>query len=171
VRGGNTSGSLRGGRPPEKSNFYCHPGRAGGSPRLLAYVRIATLRAIRLDVHFSARGMPNRAPRRARGDRADPGRLSCSTRVFSVFPRLSSTCWRINSFLTRTSKCYRPAIEASWESSRRRVTVYNHWHRDSPSKCEVRNHAGSVAERRKTSEIAAICYEWMGLFGINLAGD
>jgi hypothetical protein len=35
VRGGNTSGSLRGGRPPEKSNFYCHPGRAGGSPRLL----------------------------------------------------------------------------------------------------------------------------------------
>jgi hypothetical protein len=38
VRGGNTSGSLRGGRPPEKSNFYCHPGRAGGSPRLLANV-------------------------------------------------------------------------------------------------------------------------------------
>src|SRR5262249_43923548 len=24
-------GSLRGGSPPEKSNFYCHPGRAGGT--------------------------------------------------------------------------------------------------------------------------------------------
>src|SRR5580700_9714792 len=25
------------GRPPYKSNFYCHPGRAGGTPMLLAY--------------------------------------------------------------------------------------------------------------------------------------
>src|SRR5258706_13961874 len=24
-----------GGRPPYKSNFYCHPGRAGGTPMLL----------------------------------------------------------------------------------------------------------------------------------------
>ena len=28
-----------GGRPPYKSNFYCHPGRAGGTPMLLAFIR------------------------------------------------------------------------------------------------------------------------------------
>src|SRR5258705_2125265 len=28
----------RPGRPPHKSNFYCHPGRAGGTPMLLASI-------------------------------------------------------------------------------------------------------------------------------------
>src|SRR6266853_516589 len=30
-----------GGQPPYKSNFYCHPGRAGGTPMLLARLRLA----------------------------------------------------------------------------------------------------------------------------------
>src|SRR5713101_545238 len=29
-----------GGRPPYKSNFYCHPGRAGGTPMLLALTQV-----------------------------------------------------------------------------------------------------------------------------------
>jgi hypothetical protein len=29
-----TFGSFRGGRPREKSNSYCHPGRAGGTPKI-----------------------------------------------------------------------------------------------------------------------------------------
>src|SRR5258707_6242939 len=31
-----TIASFLDGRPPYKSNFYCHPGRAGGTPMLLA---------------------------------------------------------------------------------------------------------------------------------------
>ena len=32
VRGGSRAGSFVDGRLPEMSNFYCHPGRAGGPP-------------------------------------------------------------------------------------------------------------------------------------------
>src|SRR5882762_959571 len=33
-----------GGRPPYKSNFYCHPGRAGGTPMLLGALLMAQKR-------------------------------------------------------------------------------------------------------------------------------
>src|SRR5712671_3475367 len=41
-----------GGRPPYKSNFYCHPGRAGGTPMLLGEVVNEPL------VWFAERGLP-----------------------------------------------------------------------------------------------------------------
>src|SRR6267378_3170259 len=34
-----TIASFLDGRPPYKSNFYCHPGRAGGTPMLLGLRR------------------------------------------------------------------------------------------------------------------------------------
>src|SRR5215213_1994423 len=36
----NSRGRLLGGIPPEMSNFYCHPGRAGGTP-LGVYLPVA----------------------------------------------------------------------------------------------------------------------------------
>ena len=42
------------GTPPEMSNFYCLPGRAGGTPILLASLR---------PVRIAGRGSPLRSPR------------------------------------------------------------------------------------------------------------
>src|SRR6266852_4643815 len=38
-----------GGRPPYKSNFYCHPGGAGGTPMLLA-VSLTFIASIRQNI-------------------------------------------------------------------------------------------------------------------------
>jgi hypothetical protein len=43
-----TIASFLDARPPYKSNFYCHPGRAGGTPMLLARVRADRIKLKRL---------------------------------------------------------------------------------------------------------------------------
>src|ERR1700676_5772923 len=54
------------GRPPHKSNFYCHPGRAGGTPMLIVVV---DHRGGFHDPRIGSAGVPAAAPLRAHDPR------------------------------------------------------------------------------------------------------
>src|SRR5882762_8033217 len=69
-----------GGRPPYKSNFYCHPGRAGGTPMLLGL-------GVRGGIYLSVLATGNRSINVS----ADGRRAGFSTVFSSCWPAITTT--------------------------------------------------------------------------------